>query len=127
MPEPCPCGRKTVKMLRVMGRTDDMLIIRGVNVFPSQIENVLMSVEGTEPHYQIVVDRKGALDEVTVMVEVSESIFFDEMKKQTELIETIKKRLAAELSISVNVKLVENKTIERTEGKAKRVIDNRKL
>ena len=127
MPEPCPCGRKTAKMLRVMGRTDDMLIIRGVNVFPSQIENVLMSVEGTEPHYQIVVDRKGALDDVTVMVEVSESIFFDEMKKQTELIETIKKRLAAELSISVNVKLVENKTIERTEGKAKRVIDNRKM
>ena len=127
MPEPCPCGRKTVKMQRVMGRTDDMLIIRGVNVFPSQIENVLMSVEGTEPHYQIVVDRKGALDEVTVMVEVSESIFFDEMKKQTELIETIKKRLASELSISVQVKLVEKKTIERTEGKAKRVIDNRTL
>ncbi|MBI5634348.1 MAG: phenylacetate--CoA ligase [Nitrospirae bacterium] len=127
MPEPCPCGRKTVKMQRVMGRTDDMLIIRGVNVFPSQIENVLMSVEGTEPHYQIVVDRKGALDEVTVMVEVSESIFFDEMKKQHELIETIKRRLASELSISVQVKLVEKKTIERTEGKAKRVIDNRKL
>jgi len=127
MPEPCPCGRKTIRMLRVMGRTDDMLIIRGVNVFPSQIENVLMSVEGTEPHYQIVVDRKGALDEVTVMVEVSESIFFDEMKKQHELIETIKKRLASELSISVQVKLVEKKTIERAEGKAKRVIDNRKL
>jgi phenylacetate-CoA ligase len=125
--EPCPCGRKTVRMLRVMGRTDDMLIIRGVNVFPSQIENVLMSVEGTEPHYQIVVDRKGALDEVTVMVEVSESIFFDEMKKQAQLIETIKKRLSSELSISVNVKLVEKKTIERAEGKAKRVIDNRKL
>jgi len=127
MPEPCPCGRKTVRMLRVMGRTDDMLIIRGVNVFPSQIENVLMSVEGTEPHYQIVVDRKGALDEVTVMVEVSESIFFDEMKKQHELIDTIKKRLSSELSISVQVKLVEKKTIERAEGKAKRVIDNRKL
>ncbi len=127
MPDPCPCGRKTVKMQRVMGRTDDMLIIRGVNVFPSQIENVLMSVEGTEPHYQIVVDRKGALDEVTVMVEVSESIFFDEMKKQHELIETIKKRLSSELSISVQVKIVEKKTIERTEGKAKRVIDNRKL
>jgi phenylacetate-CoA ligase len=127
MAEPCPCGRKTAKMLRVMGRTDDMLIIRGVNVFPSQIENVLMSVEGTEPHYQIVVDRKSALDEVTVMVEVSESIFFDEMKKQAQLIETIKKRLSSELSISVNVKLVEKKTIERAEGKAKRVIDNRKL
>jgi phenylacetate-CoA ligase len=114
-------------MLRVQGRTDDMLIIRGVNVFPSQIENVLMSIEGTEPHYQIVVDRKGALDDVTVMVEVSESIFFDEMKKQNELIETIKKRLSSELNISVTVKLVEKKSLERTEGKAKRVIDNRKL
>ncbi len=125
--EPCPCGRKTMRMSRVMGRTDDMLIIRGVNVFPSQIENVLMSIEGTEPHYQIVVDRKGALDEVTVLVEASESIFFDEMKKQHELIEAIKKRLSSELSISVNVKLVEKKTIERTEGKARRVIDNRQL
>jgi len=127
IPEPCPCGRKTMRMQRVMGRTDDMLIIRGVNVFPTQIENVLMSIEGTEPHYQIVVDRKGALDEVTVMVEVSESIFFDEMKKQAQLVDAIKKRLASELSISVNVKLVEKKTIERTEGKAKRVIDNRKI
>jgi len=98
-----------------------------VNVFPSQIENVLMSIEGTEPHYQIVVDRKGALDDVTVMVEVSESIFFDEMKKQNELIETIKKRLSSELNISVTVKLVEKKSLERTEGKAKRVIDNRKI
>jgi phenylacetate-CoA ligase len=127
MPEACPCGRKTMRMLRVQGRTDDMLIIRGVNVFPSQIENVLMSIEGTEPHYQIVVDRKGALDDVTVMVEVSESIFFDAMKKQNELIETIKKRLSSELNISVTVKLVEKKSLERTEGKAKRVIDNRKI
>ncbi len=127
IPDPCPCGRKTLRMQRVMGRTDDMLIIRGVNVFPSQIENVLMSIEGTEPHYQIVVDRKGALDDVTVMVEVSESIFFDEMKKQHELIETIKKRLSSELNISVNVKIVEKKSLERSEGKAKRVIDNRKL
>jgi len=127
IPEPCPCGRKTLRMQRVMGRTDDMLIIRGVNVFPLQIENVLMSIEGTEPHYQIVVDRKGALDDVTVMVEVSESIFFDEMKKQHELMEAIKKRLSSELNISVNVKLVEKKSLERTDGKAKRVIDNRKL
>jgi len=127
IPEQCPCGRKNMRMQRIMGRTDDMLIIRGVNVFPSHIEDILMSVEGTEPHYQIVVDRKGALDDVTVMVEVSEAIFFDEMKKQTELVETIKKRLSSELNISVNVKLVEKKTLERTEGKAKRVIDNRKL
>jgi phenylacetate-CoA ligase len=114
-------------MSRITGRTDDMLIIRGVNVFPQQIETVLFDVEGTEPHYQIVIDRKGALDETTVMVEVSEKIFFDEMKRQKELNDTIKKRLASELGISVDVKLVEKKTLERFEGKAKRVIDNRKF
>ena len=127
MPEPCPCGRTLRRMSRIMGRTDDMLIIRGVNVFPQQIEAVLFAVEGTEPHYQIVIDRKGALDETTVNVEVSESIFFDEMKKQSALKETIKKRLASELGISVEVKLVEKKTLERFEGKAQRVIDNRKF
>ena len=127
MPAPCPCGRKFMRMHRVMGRTDDMLIIKGVNVFPSQIEHVLFEVEGTEPHYQIVVDRKGALDDVTVKVEVSESIFFDEMKKQNELMDLIKRRLSSELGIGVNVKLVEKKSIERSEGKAQRVIDLRKI
>jgi len=125
--EPCPCGRTLRRMSRVMGRTDDMLIIRGVNVFPQQIEAVLFAIEGTEPHYQIVIDRKGALDDATVLVEASEKIFFDEMKKQKELIDAIKKRMASELGIAVEVKLVEKKTIERFEGKAKRVIDNRKL
>jgi phenylacetate-CoA ligase len=104
-----------------------MLIIRGVNVFPQQIENVLFEIEGVAPHYQIIIDRKGALDDTTVNVEVSESMFFDEMKKQSQLKETIKKRLASELGISVEVKLVEKKTLERFEGKAKRVIDNRKI
>jgi phenylacetate-CoA ligase len=127
MPEACPCGRTLRRMTRVLGRTDDMLIIRGVNVFPQQIETVLIELEGIAPHYQIVIDRKGALDETTVLVEVSESIFFDEMKMQSELKETIKKRLASELGISVDVKLVEKKTLERFEGKAKRVIDNRKF
>jgi len=127
MPDPCSCGRKLMKMSRVMGRTDDMLIIRGVNVFPSQIESVLCDIEGTEPHYQIIVERKGALDDVTVLVEVSESIFFDEMKKQSELVDLIRRRLSSELGISVDVKLVEKKTLERFEGKAKRVIDRRKL
>jgi phenylacetate-CoA ligase len=124
---PCPCGRTHNRMQRVMGRTDDMLIIKGVNVFPSQIESILFDIEGTEPHYQLIVERKGALDDVTVLVEVLETIFFDEMKKQTELIELIKNRLASELGISVHVKLVEKKTLERTEGKAKRVIDKRKI
>jgi len=124
---PCACGRTFVKMGKVMGRTDDMLIIKGVNVFPSQIESVLCAIEGTEPHYQIIVDRKGALDEVTVLVEVSEAIFFDEMKKQRELIDLITRKLTSELGISVGVKLVEKKTLERFEGKAKRVIDKRTL
>ncbi len=127
IPEHCPCGRTMTRMTRVFGRTDDMLIIRGVNVFPQQIETVLFEIEGVAPHYQIVIDRKGALDETTVNVEVSESIFFDEMKKQAQLKDTIKKRLASELGISVEVKLVEKKTLERFEGKAKRVIDNRKF
>jgi len=127
MPEQCACGRKLMRMSRVMGRTDDMLIIRGVNVFPSQIEAVLFDIEGTEPHYQIIVERKGALDDVTVLVEVSEAIFFDEMKKQSELVGLIRRRLSSELGISVDVKLVEKKTLERFEGKAKRVIDKRTL
>ncbi len=125
--EPCRCGRTLMRMSRVMGRTDDMLIIRGVNVFPSQIETILFDIEGTEPHYQIIVERKEALDDATVLVEVSESIFFDEMKKQSELVTLIRKRLASELGISVDVKLVEKKTLERFEGKAKRVIDKRKI
>ena len=92
-----------------------------------QIESILFDIEGTEPHYQIIVEREGRLDKVTVMVEVVESIFFDQMKKQRQLVDLIKKRLATELGIGVDVKLVEEKTLERFEGKAKRVIDKRKL
>lgn len=125
IPGICGCGRTFLRMERVKGRTDDMLIVKGVNVFPSQIESVLFEIEGTEPHYQIVIDRKGATDEMTVLVEVSEEIFFDEMKKQNELINLIKQRLFSELGINVDVKLVEKKTLERFEGKARRVIDKR--
>lgn len=127
LPEPCPCGRTFVRMQRIMGRSDDMLIIKGVNVFPVQIEKVLFEIEGTEPHYQIVVDRENHSDRVTVLVEVVESIFFDEMKKQRRMVDHIKARLASELGITVDVKLVEEKTLERSEGKSKRVIDKRKL
>jgi len=127
LPGNCPCGRTGMLMSRVAGRTDDMLIIKGVNVFPSQIESVLFEIEGTEPHYQIVIDRKRAMDEVTVLVEAAESIFFDQMRRQSGMVETIRKRLAHELGISVDVKLVEKKTLQRFEGKAKRVVDNRKL
>lgn len=110
-----------------MGRTDDMLIIKGVNVFPIQIEKVLFEVEGTEPHYQIIVERDNHADKITVLVEVMESFFFDEMKKQRMVIDHIKSRLATEVGINVDVKLVEEKTLERSEGKAKRVVDKRKL
>ncbi|MFV0437290.1 MAG: phenylacetate--CoA ligase family protein [Desulfopila sp.] len=127
MVEPCPCGRTSHRMHRLMGRTDDMLIIKGVNVFPTQIESVLFDIEGTEPHYRLIVDRQDHEDRLTVMVEVMESIFFDVMKTQRTLIETIKKRLAAEVGVSVEVKLVEERTLERFEGKGDRVIDNRQL
>jgi phenylacetate-CoA ligase len=123
----CPCGRTGRRMSRVLGRTDDMLIIRGVNVYPLQIEHVLMEIEGTEPYYQIVVDRKGAMDEATVLVAAGESIFFDTMRKQKEMVDRIKARLRQELGITVEVKLVERKSLQQFEGKAKRVVDNRKL
>ncbi|MBI5418733.1 MAG: phenylacetate--CoA ligase [Deltaproteobacteria bacterium] len=125
--EPCPCGRTGRRMSRVVGRTDDMLIIRGVNVFPSQIESLLFEIEGTEPPCQIVVDRKGAMDEVTVLLEAAEAAFFDQERRQAGMVDTIRKRLVHELGITVDVKLVKKDTLERFEGKPKRVIDNRKL
>jgi len=127
LPEPCPCGRTSVRMSRMMGRSDDMLIIKGVNVFPTQIESVLFEIEGTEPHYRLIVERENNEDKLTVMVEVVESIFFDEMKKQRALVETIKKRLASELGIGVQIKLVEERSLERFNGKGTRVIDKRQL
>lgn len=127
LPEPCACGRTLTRMHRVMGRTDDMLIIKGVNVFPTQIESVLCDIEGTEPHYRLIVDRENNEDKLTVMVEVVEGIFFDAMKKQRTLVDTIKRRLASELGVGVDVKLVEERTLERFEGKGNRVIDNRKF
>ncbi|MFW8600293.1 phenylacetate--CoA ligase family protein [Desulfobacterota bacterium M19] len=127
LPEPCPCGRTFQRMERIFGRTDDMLIIKGVNVFPSQIESVLFEIEGTEPHYQIIVEREGRLDKTTVLIEVVDSIFSDQMKKQREFVNLIQKRLQTELGIGVEVKLVEEKTLERFEGKARRVIDKRQI
>ncbi len=122
----CACGRTLVKMEKVHGRSDDMLIIRGVNVFPSQVEAVIMQVEGVEPHYEIVVDRQGALDDVEVRVEVSEAIFSDELKVMTALTEQIAARMRATLGISAKITLVEPSSIERSAGKAVRVIDRRK-
>jgi phenylacetate-CoA ligase len=125
IPEPCPCGRTTIRMERVSGRTDDMLIIRGVNVFPSQIESVLLEIEGVAPHYQIEVDRQGALDEVTLHVEVTPSAFSDEARRVIEMRDRVQRRLATVLGISIRVRLAEPGTIERSAGKAKRVIDRR--
>jgi phenylacetate-CoA ligase len=117
----CPCGRTSVRMSRVKGRTDDMLIIKGVSVFPAQVEAVLREVEGTEPRFQIVVDRKGALDHAVILVELSESIFFDEMRKQTLLLETLQRRLGSDLGVSFEVKLVQRKKL----APGSRVVDNR--
>jgi phenylacetate-CoA ligase len=123
----CECGRTLVRMEKVTGRTDDMLIIRGVNVFPSQVEHVLMSIEGVEPHYQIVVEREGNLDTMTIQVEVSESIFSDEIRVLEKLSRTIEVEIKDMLGVTCKVKLVEPKTIQRSEGKAQRVIDKRNI
>ena len=126
LPGPCPCGRTLARMDRLQGRTDDLLIVKGAKFFPSQVEAVLLEVEGTEPHFRIEIDRQGALDEATVLVEVSEGIFFDDMRRQAELKQRVERRLASDLGVSLTVKLVERRTLERFEGKASRVVDRRK-
>jgi phenylacetate-CoA ligase len=126
-PEPCRCGRTMVRMGRVRGRSDDMLIIRGVNVFPSQIESVIMEFDGVEPHYQLVVEREGILDTLTVMVEVNERIFSDEVKNLQAMEQSLEKNVKEMLGVAAKVRLVEPKSIQRTEGKAVRVIDKRKI
>jgi len=127
--DPCRCGRSHVRMDRVMGRSDDMLIIRGVNVFPSQIEAVLVGIDGLEPHYQLLVDREGTLDTLEVQVEVQEEAFAnaDEVKVLQRTERRIVKDLKDYLGISAKVKLVEPKSLQRFEGKASRVIDKRKI
>jgi len=127
IPGKCKCGRTSIRMNRIMGRTDDMLIIRGVNVFPSQIEEVLMKIEGVEPHYEIIVDRVGSLDELEIRVEMNESLISDEIKGIENVENMIKYEIESLLGIKVGIKLVEPKTITRSEGKAKRVIDKRKI
>jgi len=124
---PCVCGRTHGRIARLSGRSDDMLIIRGVNVFPSQIESILVRVEGVEPHYLLIVDRKDNLDTLEVQVEVNEQMFSDEIKVLQSLGRRIEKEIKDMLGVTSTVKLVEPKTIQRSEGKAKRVQDNRKL
>ncbi len=125
--EPCKCGRTHRRIERIKGRSDDMLIIRGVNIFPSQIESLLMETEGVEPHYQIIVDRVNNLDTMEVKVEVSEKMFSDEIKHLQKLKERIEKDIKDLYGITVKVTLAEPKTLQRFEGKAKRVIDKRNI
>ena len=122
----CACGRTIVRMQKCLGRSDDMLIIRGVNVFPSQIETVLLDMRETLPHYLLIVDRVNNLDVLEVLVEVDQQFFSDEIKKLEDLKKRIQHAIESTLGISATVKLVEPKTIERSEGKAKRVVDKRK-
>jgi len=125
--EKCACGRTHVRMKRVTGRTDDMLIIRGVNVFPSQVESVLLEFGETEPHYLLVVDRKGDLDDLEIWVELSEKMFSDEVRQLEKLENRIRHKILSVLNINVRIKFVEPRTIPRSEGKAKRVMDRRDM
>jgi phenylacetate-CoA ligase len=124
---PCACGRSHGRMSRLLGRTDDMLIIRGINVFPSQIESVLLTTGEATPHYQIVVERINNLDRMTVEIEVSEAMFSDHVKGLESFEHKIRNQIESTLGITCKVRLVEPKSIPRSEGKAKRVIDKRKI
>ena len=126
-PEPCRCGRTIVRMGRIQGRSDDMLIIRGVNVFPSQIESVIMETQHLEPHYQLVVERIGTLDQLTVLVEVNEAMFSDEIKNLQSIERELERNIRETLGVAAQVRLVEPKGIQRSEGKAIRVIDKRNI
>jgi phenylacetate-CoA ligase len=123
--EPCICGRTHTRIERLSGRSDDMLIIRGVNVFPSQIESVLFNIKGIEPHYQLIVERDGNLDTLEVQVEVNEQTFSDKIMQMQSLGQQIKKDIKDLLGVTCKIRLVEPKSIARSEGKAQRVIDNR--
>jgi phenylacetate-CoA ligase len=125
--EPCECGRTHPRIMRILGRTDDMIVVRGINVFPSQVESVLMRLPEIGDNYQIIVDRKGPLDVMTVKVEVTESTFSDKISDLMTLSKMVSKELRNVLNITAEVELVEPGTIPRSMGKAKRVIDNRKV
>lgn len=125
IPEPCVCGRTFRRMERITGRSDDMIIIRGVNVYPSQIEQVLAGIRGVAPHYVVVLGKRGSLDHVQVQVEVAPEFHFDEVRELERLQKRVKAEIESALAVSIEVKLVEPKTIARSEGKAKRVLDLR--
>ncbi len=125
--EPCECGRTHPRIMRILGRTDDMIIVRGINVFPSQVESVLMRIPEIGNNYQIIVDRKGPLDVMTVKVEVTESAFSDKIADLMSLSNEVSRQLKSVLNITAEVELVEPGAIPRSEGKARRVIDKRKV
>ena len=125
--EPCECGRTSVRMTRIMGRSDDMLIIRGINVFPSQIESVILQLPEFEPQYLLVVTRENNRDNLEVQVELKEEFYSDEINKTIEMRDKLARRLQGVLSISADVKIVSPNTLERSLGKSKRVIDKRVL
>jgi phenylacetate-CoA ligase len=125
--EPCPCGRTLRRIRRISRRSDDMFIIRGVNVFPSQVETALLAVEGTLPHYQIILTREKGLDEMEVQVEVSAEVFSDKIRALEELQQKLSMGVERVLGIRAKITLVSPRTIQRSEGKAKRVLDKREL
>ena len=125
--DPCPCGRTAVKMGRIVGRSDDMLIIRGINVFPSQVESVILTMPEFEPQYMLLVDRVNNLDTLQVQVEVRRDFFSDDIGRMLAMKKGLSDKLKSVLSISADVKLMEPGSIERSQGKGKHVIDNRKL
>lgn len=125
--EPCACGRTLVRMEKCLGRSDDMLIIRGVNVFPSQIESILLEIAETSPHYLLIVSRENNLDTLEIQVEIAEAFWSDEIKDLENIRKKIRNAVSSILGLTAHIKLVEPQSITRSEGKAKRVIDNRKL
>jgi phenylacetate-CoA ligase len=124
VPEPCPCGRTLQRVRRMERRSDDMLVVKGVTLHPSAVETVLRELAGGEPRFQIVVERRGTLDEASLLVEMSPQAFFDQMKRQAEFKEKLRRRLASELGVSFEVKLVHRRTLDEAEAKG-RVVDRR--
>jgi phenylacetate-CoA ligase len=125
--EPCECGRTSARMAKLLGRTDDMLIIRGVNVYPYQVERALLEIEGIEPHFLIVLDRKGELDVLEIWVEVSEGVFSDDTRLMRQFAQKVEAHLKGALNVGARVSLKEHKTLERSAGKAKRILDRREI
>jgi phenylacetate-CoA ligase len=122
---PCKCGRTHRRISRIQGRSDDMLIIRGVNVFPQQIETILLEVQGITPHYQLILTREGSLDNLEIKVEVDEALFSDEIRYLQGIEGKIRKNIKEFLGVTAKISLSEPRSIERFEGKAQRIIDLR--